>query len=150
MNMNKNAKLASMILPLLAMLFVSAPAFADDYGPRPLRYGITSPWWTFDALFLCLALLRSERLVIIGKQQARHAVLGFDKKFGLRAQRGLPAGTKYVPRARKIISRFDFVAHRCADEFRRRNCRGRVLPICAAWARSSNAARAACWPTPAA
>ena len=38
------------VLALLASLLVAAPAFAgDDYGPRPLRYGVTSSWWTFDA-----------------------------------------------------------------------------------------------------
>lgn len=37
-------------LVLLASLLLAAPAFAGDYdGRRPLRYGNTSPWWTFDA-----------------------------------------------------------------------------------------------------
>lgn len=36
-------------LVLLASLLSASPVFAGDaYGPRPLRYGITSPWWTFD------------------------------------------------------------------------------------------------------
>lgn len=37
-------------LPLLAALVFGTPVFAGDgYGARPLRYGNTSPWWTFDA-----------------------------------------------------------------------------------------------------
>jgi len=36
-------------LALFATLLLTAPASADDYGQRPLRYGVTSPWWTFDA-----------------------------------------------------------------------------------------------------
>jgi hypothetical protein len=37
-------------LALLAPLLLTEPACAGDYyGPRPLRYGVTSPWWTFDA-----------------------------------------------------------------------------------------------------
>jgi hypothetical protein len=37
-------------LALLASLLLSAPARAGDYfGPHPLRYGVTSSWWTFDA-----------------------------------------------------------------------------------------------------
>ena len=34
---------------LLVTLLLAAPALADDYVPHPLRYGVTSPWWTFDA-----------------------------------------------------------------------------------------------------
>ncbi|WP_407178861.1 BA14K family protein [Bradyrhizobium sp. STM 3562] len=37
-------------LLLLASFVFGTPALAGDYyGPRPLRYGVTSPWWTFDA-----------------------------------------------------------------------------------------------------
>ncbi|WP_051386650.1 BA14K family protein [Bradyrhizobium sp. ARR65] len=37
-------------LLLLASFVFATPALAGDYyGPRPLRYGVTSPWWTFDA-----------------------------------------------------------------------------------------------------
>lgn len=36
-------------LALLAALLLTVPAFAGDSGPRPLRYGVTSPWSTFDA-----------------------------------------------------------------------------------------------------
>jgi len=37
-------------LAVLAPLLLAHPACAGDYfGPRPLRYGVTSPWWTFDA-----------------------------------------------------------------------------------------------------
>jgi hypothetical protein len=37
-------------LALLAPLLLAGPVCAGDYyGPRPLRYGVTSPWWTFDA-----------------------------------------------------------------------------------------------------
>jgi hypothetical protein len=37
-------------LTILVAAALATPACAgDDYGPRPLRYGITSPWWTFDA-----------------------------------------------------------------------------------------------------
>jgi hypothetical protein len=37
-------------LTILAAATLATPAYAGDgYGPRPLRYGITSPWWTFDA-----------------------------------------------------------------------------------------------------
>ncbi|MGE5156643.1 MAG: BA14K family protein [Gemmatimonas sp.] len=35
---------------LLAVVGLTDSAMAGDYyGPRPLRYGVTSPWWTFDA-----------------------------------------------------------------------------------------------------
>jgi hypothetical protein len=51
-----NEGLASMmsrlklIFALLASVLLAEPACAGDYfGPRPLRYGVTSPWWTFDA-----------------------------------------------------------------------------------------------------
>jgi hypothetical protein len=37
------------MLVLLAVTAVATPALAQDYVVRPLRYGITSPWWTFDA-----------------------------------------------------------------------------------------------------
>lgn len=44
------ARLRNTAFALLASLPLAAPAFAGDYyGPRPLRYGNTSPWWTFDA-----------------------------------------------------------------------------------------------------
>jgi hypothetical protein len=37
-------------LTILIAAALAAPACAgDNYGPRPLRYGNTSPWWTFDA-----------------------------------------------------------------------------------------------------
>src|SRR5579883_133848 len=40
----------ALLAPLLASLLLAAPACAGDYFvPRPLRYGVTSPWWTFDA-----------------------------------------------------------------------------------------------------
>jgi hypothetical protein len=40
----------ALALTILAMTALATPACAQDYyGPRPLRYGITSPWWTFDA-----------------------------------------------------------------------------------------------------
>ena len=48
-------KLASLMLGLAASLVVasafgnSAWAGDDYYGPPPLRYGVTSPWWTYDA-----------------------------------------------------------------------------------------------------
>ncbi len=42
--------LASKMAPLLLAISVFAPpALAGEYYPRPLRYGVTSPWWTFDA-----------------------------------------------------------------------------------------------------
>lgn len=48
-------KLASLMIGLVASLVVASAfgnrAWAGDdyYGPRPLRYGVTSPWWTYDA-----------------------------------------------------------------------------------------------------
>ena len=43
-------RLRKVSLALLASQLLAAPVFAGDgYGPRPLRYGHTSPWWTFDA-----------------------------------------------------------------------------------------------------
>jgi BA14K-like protein len=43
-------RLRKATLALLASQLLAAQAHAgDDYGPRPLRYGHTSPWWTFDA-----------------------------------------------------------------------------------------------------
>jgi hypothetical protein len=37
-------------LTVLAAAALATPAYAGDYaGQRPLRYGTTSPWWTFDA-----------------------------------------------------------------------------------------------------
>lgn len=40
--------LRTLVLALCAAFMIAAPAFADDYGPRPLRYGNTSGWH-FDA-----------------------------------------------------------------------------------------------------
>ncbi len=43
-------RLRNATLALLASLLLAGPAVAGDYyGPRPLRSGTTSPWWTFDA-----------------------------------------------------------------------------------------------------
>lgn len=46
-------KLAPLMIGLAASLasaFGNSAWAGDDYhGPHPLRYGVTSPWWTYDA-----------------------------------------------------------------------------------------------------